>query len=667
MSKPQTLVVIDRRDALNVAAQTEAERKARRQGRTVYRLRRHLAPWWAAIAVMVTASLLWGIAAISSTGAAVSLATVLSAVATLVGWLLGRRAGQWRHRVYVGTVAAATWLIAAAWTGPSWTTTLALLLIVLSLSASYWKAIRLAHPLAPSIAEPEDEGFNGLIHERWEKFVANSKGPLSGSKLTGRDTSESHRERYTVLLLPGQQTLSSALANLDRIASGLDVPVRNLVLEPHPNESPTQLQLTVVKQSPIANTVEYTGPKVEDGVIMLGPYADGEGYANWRLWTSGEVPNSGSAWGGFILGGMGSGKSRVMELISIAAMSTGWVETWFIDPQGGASSPALTEHADWAVDLDDAEKVLTALERFIDARGAEMAAEGWIGFDPSPERPLLQVVIDECHEVFAENTERWTTVARKIRKVGGTLVALSQYAGLATFGGSEALRAAICAGNVIVMRAESKQNGHLVPGLELDPMLLPDLPGFGYTVARRGHGRTAPYRAEYVAEPGYWFGIYRGPGLDRLSAHGCGDAYMRRREAAEARMSGLRDLVRRMRAGQGAPPTKPARTEEQATPPATRRHPAIPTVPPPPTLRLVQDRIPTREPETPAPANGREAILARLREGNARTGELQKVAGVGETRIRQLITELIDANQITKVSHGTYRLAEAETAVPETR
>ncbi|HEY9251595.1 MAG TPA: hypothetical protein VIP06_02970 [Nocardioides sp.] len=655
MSKAQTLVVVDKRDPRSIAAEAEARLKARRQGRTIYRLRRHLVPWWCAFWLLALAAAMWGLAAVTTTSTAIAAALALSPEVGFVGWMISRRTGQWRHRAELATALAAGWLIYAAWTGPSWTILLALVLLTIGLSLKYWKAIRLQHPLGPPPGTAEEDEFSGPTDERWRKFVAGPKGPLTGSRLTGHDTSQTHRERFTVMLLPGQQTLSSALANIDRIASGLDVPVRNLVLEPHPNESPTQLQLTVVTQSPIAKTVEYTGPKVEDGVIKLGPYADGEGYANWRLWTSGEVPNSGSAWGGFILGGMGSGKSRVMELITIAAMSTGWCETWFIDPQGGASSPALTKHADWAVDLDDAEKVLTALERFIDARGAEMASEGWIGFDPSPERPLLMVVIDECHEVFVDNTERWTTVARKIRKVGGAIVALSQYPGLSTFGGSEPLRSAICAGNVIVMRAESKQNGQLVPGLELDPMLLPDLPGFGYTVARRGHGRTAPYRSEYVTDPSYWYGIYPGPGLDRLSAHGCGKDYEQRHQVAEERMSGLRKLVERMRNGLGAAPEPKRRPSANQT--ATSAG-AFPTVPAPPTFNNVQDKLPARSPEPiPAkPSNAREAILARLADGEAKTGELQAAAGVGETRTRELLKELIKAERMTKVGHGTYRL-----------
>lgn len=654
------MLVISRDDALNVAAQNEAERKVRRQGRTVYRLRRHLTPWWAALAVLPLTGLLWGVGSMSSTGTAVSIAALLSAVLGVVGWLLGRQAGQWRRRVWVGTGAASVWLPYAVLTGPSWDAALALVLIVCTLSARYWQAIRIPHPLAPADPEEEKDPKDGPVHQRWKLYAACQGGTLPGSWLTGRDTSDpGGRERYDLHLFPGRQTHSLALANLDKVSSALNLPMRNFVLEPHPNELPTMMRLTVMKKSPIQATVKYTGPKVGGGIIQIGPYGDGDGTASWRYWTPGEVPNAGSWWGGAIIAGMGSGKSRLMELLATGLLSTGHAVVWFIDPQGGASSPSLKKAADWFVDLDGAEKMLDALERITKWRGKEMDDEGWIGFDPTPERPGITVFIDEAHEVFLDKAlaQRWTTLARKIRKVGISLVILSQYPGLKTFGMQEPLRAAVLAGNLVAMSIEANGQKQLMPGLDIDPGTLPKDPGFGFTVRRGGKfGRTAPFRAEYVEHPDEWLGMFPSPTLDPLATNSAGQGYLDRHKDMAAALVTVRAEIEAMRAGRAVASAIVTRAiEQESTGEELGDGFLVPAFPG--RLQLVKP-----EAEPPAPANGREAILAVLAQGDAKTGELQKAAGVGETRIRQLIGEMVKAEKIKKVGHGLYRLIDSAEA-----
>jgi hypothetical protein len=58
------------------------------------------------------------------------------------------------------------------------------------------------------------------------------------------------------------------------------------------------------------------GPRAfnpETGLINLGPFSDGEGFATWKLFTKDSM------WGGFICGSTGSGKSRTIESICMAA------------------------------------------------------------------------------------------------------------------------------------------------------------------------------------------------------------------------------------------------------------------------------------------------------------------------------------------------------------
>jgi hypothetical protein len=634
-------------DARQIRAETIAARDQRRKGRTLYRLRRHLAPWWAAVTVMALGATTWLVDWLTDHQAAVTVAALTACVVLFVGWMIARRSGRWRRRVITAAVVAALWLAWVAQTGPTWDAPLVLLVATVAIAARWWSTVRIPHPKAPTPPEPARK--EGPIELRWANYVANQKGALPDSYLTDKDTSQKNRTVFTGQLVPGQQTLGMAISGMERIASGLDTPFTRLIIEPHPDLSPRRIRVTIVEHSPIEKTVQYQGPRVHDGIIDLGPYADGGGFGPWRLWTPGEVPNGGSWWGGGIFAGMGIGKSRLIELISIGALSTGYAAVWFIDPQGGASSPALKDHADWYADADGAPAILGALERITAWRGKQMAKEGWIGFDPRPERPGILVIIDEAHEVLARNTNRWKTLTRKARKVGIGIVAVSQYPGLDTFGGQEPLRAAILAGNVVAMRAESNQNGQLIPGLEVDPKTLPELPGFGYTVRRAGaFGRTAPYRAEYVADPGHWLKRYPPPPLDALSANAAGDEYLSRQGAMEAaRLEAAAD-VEAMEAGRPAT-WEPSTSKPESSNDAMEAS-EPPAFPAPPTLHVVP---PAPEPQ----GNGRGRILAALADGPASPKMLRDNCGLGETRVATLLKELIADGIVEQQGRGLYRLS----------
>lgn len=614
-----------------------AERSERRKGSMLYRLRRQLVPWYAAAATFALAVVLWitdlaydgrisGYLAVGTAAAGLGLVAVVVTFARSAF-------GPWRRRVLAAGVAAVGWLVAAELRGLSLPLVAALGMLTVGYGAGWWRAVRIGYPTdRQPIPEPDTEN----VISRWSRYIGNNGGPLPESLLTEHELTRAG-ERYTVNLAPGKQTLASALGALDRISSGLDVPVRNLVLESHESESPSKLRLTVVTSSPIADTVTFDGPDVADGVVYLGPYADGEGSAPWRLWTPGDAPHQGSWWGGLVIGGMGIGKSRKMELISISAMSTGYTVIWFIDPQGGASSPALRNHADWYTDLDGSIDLLGALERIVDWRGKENAANGWIGFDPSPGRPGLVVMIDEAHEVFSRETVRWTTLARKARKVGVSLVAFSQYPGLSTFAGSEPLRAAIMAGNAAVMHADSRQNGQLMPGLQVDPLTLPKVPGYSYTVASRSWGRTAPFRDRYVKEPADWMTLYRQPKLDQLAARVAGKIYSERHQRAAADREALEAQLAAV-VGDRRTPTAPA---------AAGGTLLVPTFP---TLDGLQLSI-----AKPDLSDAQERVWEALGTESRRYAELIDITGWSKSRLTVVLRDMVDAGHLTKEGHGKYR------------
>lgn len=618
--------------------QAAAERRERRRGSIFFRLRRHLWPWYAALTIQAAAVAVW-IATWAYDGRhvgylAASVAITGFAVVGMLAAFVRAAFGTWRRRVLAATTAATCWLTTATLTGPSWPLTACLVAATVGFGAGWWRAIRIGYPTEHKTIEPT--GLESIVG-RWSRYVANNGGPLPESLLSEHETTKAG-ETYTVNLAPGKQTLASALGSLDRISSGLDVPIRNLVLESHASESPAKLQLTVVRRSPIAQTVAFTGPVVTNGVVELGPYGDGEGCAPWRLWTPGDAAHQGSWWGGLVIGGMGIGKSRKLELIAISAMATGSTVVWFIDPQAGASSPALRGHADWYTDLSGATTMLSALERIVDWRGKENAANGWIGFDPSPERPGILVMIDEAHEVFAGHTDRWTTLARKARKVGIGLVAFSQYPGLSTFAGSEPLRAAIMAGNAVVMYADSRQNGQLMPGLEVDPLTLPKVPGFSYTVASRTWGRTAPFRDRYVTDPATWMAKYPQPPLDALATRAADTSYGRRREKEAADLEALRNDLAGMTGDHTGTPTTSGGDGQLI----------VPKFP-----RLI---LPTPVAEPSADLSDAQArVWEAVGPDEARYGELLEATGWSKSRLTAVLRDMVDADHLSKQGHGRYR------------
>jgi hypothetical protein len=615
--------------AVDLAEGVATKQEQQRQSRMRYRHRHRLGPWYAAAALLGTVAACWAIQVGAGFGwlvAAVGVASVYI-----------RSAGipeRWRKRFRIAGIAAALWVGSAATAGPSWDAVLWLAVLTVVFSASWWRHHRMGYPTGPLPPDQPDLSVVGM----WSRHVGNNDGPVPGSFLTDK-TDTRNGEQYAVNLVPGKQTLATALGVVDKIQSGLNVEHGHLVLEQHPSRLPTKLTLTVVRRSPVRETVHYQGPSVVDGVVHLGLYADGDGMAPWRLWTPGETANSGSGWGGLVIGGIGSGKSRLLEELCIGAMSTGWTVVWFVDPQGGASSPALQEHADWYCETDDGSvlDMLKALEAIAAKRAKENAAprRKWMGFDPSPDRPLILVVIDEAHEVFSDKryTERWEKLARKCRKVGIGFVALSQYPGLTSFGGSEPLRAAVMGGNGVIMYADSNQNRQLMPGVVVDPLTLPkDLPGFGYTLESRGFGRTAPFRAFYVDDPSAWMARYEMPPLDEKSAEAAGRAYANRR-------------------------TEPGDVLPM---------PDLALAPPPPGDALQPPRIITlaqaaeRAQQTPQPAQpplseAQRKVWDALAAGERTTAELGDATTWGPTRLNNVLRNMTTAGLVTKVAHGRYR------------
>lgn len=608
-------------------------------------LLKQYAPWIAAASLLVVGAICWLIRWRMDPLTAVSLAALVAAGGSWAAWMIGRRTKKWRTRVHWAAGVGSFWLIWTAGTGPSWRAVLILVLGTVLCSGRWWQANRPPHPKAPSreaVPVPVDQS----IPVMWAEKVGNKSGAVPDSTLSHEDTTDPDCTTYQINLDPGKHEQTYVLSQLGRIASGLSLPVKKVFPEPHPeDENPNHMRLTIVHTSPIDETLPYLGARLSGehlNIIDVGPYGDAKGWAPWRMWAPGEEPMTGSWLSGFIVGGTGIGKSRLMELLAAGYMASGNAIVWFADPQGGASSPALKKYADWYVDAEGTTRMLHVLEQIAAEREMEMGVEEWTRFDPSPSRPGIVVFLDECHVTFGQYGKRWANLARKTQKVGISFVGLTQYASLESLGGQEPLRSSLLA-NAIVMKANSNENKNLIAGLEVNPETLPKIPGFGYVIGTDGT-RTAPFRAEYLADPARWFEQYEMPSLDPLSANAAGDNYQMRRETQAELHESNRLRVAAMRGGTWQPQLDEPDLDDEG--PAKDEPRAF-------DVRQFPSAVPPPAPEKPA----RERVLVAVAQGTTRTEEIRRAVGLGTSQLHAVLKDLLESKELERPTAGVYQLA----------
>ena len=681
------------------AAQIRADREARRRDRMRYRLRHQIAPhkvlvavwsaaWLARAAVWLTGD---AEAVAAGTAGAAGLAAVVVAMVMRKGRT--RRVRTW---LYMCLAAAVTWLTIAAGHGVDWTTTAALAGIGYGLALPYWRQHRIPN-IAPAPATAPAFDLDG-IPALWAANIASKGGPLPESYLLDPQIGP-RKERYTVQLRAGRQSIATAMTALTLLASGLHVAQEDIVIERHASGDASRICLTVVRKSPIKVSQPYTGPQWDydpatgNGTVFLGPYADGDALAPWKVFTRNSL------WGGIVIGGIGSGKSRLLESLLCSMRDSGLIATFYGDPQGGTSSDALASNATWAArGNEQIMAMLRGLDRLVYWRGIENSSKGRSGFTPRPTRPGVVVVIDECHMILSdeiygtEATAICERIGRVGRKLGIALVLASQEGDLSTFGGSNALRNAARRGNTVVLRTLNPQAVSVLK-LDFDPSLLPDLPGYGYTVAAEGtNDRTAPFRGFYLdeltddeldavhagAEPregtSHWW-LARTPDAsldeDMVALRALGTPFADRNvavDSARAELIGqLDDLISgRIDAVEYANPTKPATDTGQAN--GYGKIVAFPGA-----LNLDAPAAPA--PAEPTPAGGQTPtgltpaardVYQAIKAGTSKKGDLIATTGLSDSGVIKALSELMARGDVVKARHGHYTLAGDQPATDTT-
>lgn len=625
---------------------------------TAVRLRTQIAPHAAAGSVLVAGL---GMDAVVAAGgvSAPSMALIAAAVSapTVAGLVLRarRRGSEWVRRLLLGGAAAAGWLVAAPY-GVEPVDIAVLVAGEYAFAARWWQTHRPGYPTdeVPEIVEeePEAEPLTPVeqIIADWDEFIACSGGPLEKSRLIAPQQHK-HGYAFTLQLWRGRHTLTTAIAALERLASGLDCSVDQIIVESHPLLKGANCRFQLITNSPIAGNVVFDGPRRRGGELELGPYADGSGEAVYRLYTPGSM------WSGLIIGGTGIGKSRVVENIVISALSGGDTEYWYLDPNRGGSSPALAEHADWFATGDEADTVLAAAISILEARADENAVEALTGFTPSPERPGLLIVVEECHNVFTPNTAKaWSRIAREGRKVGLSLLCVSQKSSLDTFGNEDAIRSSVMEGNALVLRSTSNQTGQMMAGLQVDPKTLPKIPGYAYVQGSEETGvRTAPFRNRNTAPDhgpgaGRWLTAQPRPGLETLAATAtlvAGTAYRDRHTSTTTGRAGSRARVEALRNGHLPADMLQGAKETVTTMPAN--------VVEFPTFQIVDSHTPTQH--GTALSASHQAVLDAVTAGINRPADIENAVGLRHRRVAALLADLVASGHLTKTGHGRYQAA----------
>jgi|GEM_PF-2544009 len=672
-------------------AQRRAEQRAERTllADIERRNRNQLMPHYITAGLVGLAQVVHALAAQAHAAGVAAVVTGLAcAAAGAAGHVLLRRRehllAEWTLWSGLLTAAMSLWMVSAVISGFTWGSLAVALAGDYAFGARWWAANRHPEAVEPE-AEPEpevapvevDESLLALYPRRWADYLGGTGCILAGSQLVSGEPFK-HGIEYILRLHPGKHDLDMVRANMSKIASGLGHPQTKLTVDPY-EENPALARFRVVTHSPVAADVYFHGPQYDDGQIVLGPYIDGLGDAVWRLYTDNSI------WGGLIVGGTGSGKSRLIDVIALTALYTGYTYVIHVDGQDGMSCPQLWEHAQERYGADDAEYALRRLIAMQQYRQRNRHGGGH-GFNPAPEYPGILVIVDEAHVVVTkENAEKWAKLAREARKVGIAVIMADQDGSLETFKKS-VLRGSLRAGNAVGLRTDERSQGQILAHGQFNLHDLPAIPGYGHTLGevarhapfknrwvptredaakREAKGKPLPQGLRLVED---WYEQAPKIALDHGTLHAGNRA---RRDGLAAAPATTPAAMPAPAAAQAAPST----AQGDATPRPMRM--VLPTVP---KLRGTDG---ANTPTSPTPAatatpavpdaagseqlgmelsESEQRVLAAIRAGHTQPSTIAEHVGLTRQRVGALLGTLAGKELVTKTGSGPAVRYEATTA-----
>jgi hypothetical protein len=583
-----------------------------------------------------------------------------------------------RRRFIAAVWGAASWLSYVAAVGLTWGSIATLITVGSMLSLLFWREHRVYGRDPAPVMLPVGE--DNMFVDRWNKNLGGKGKKLAGTKLTEMEIIRSGY-RFTLELIPGQHTVSLTQGMKASIESGLRLmPGQEVIIEHHPSEPAPTALLTIVTKSTVKLDQLWPGPELsfdsERGSVLLGPYIDGEGIARWSVYRKDGM------FGGFIQGGIGSGKSRLIENIAtaLAGSKTHPTTIWFACGQNGASSPYLMKKATaTATTAEQVYEMLLAAVAVMDVNGLENQENDAVGFHPTGARPGLLIIIDEFHNFLDEQQhgdlavkiqKLMVKLAREARKAGVALILATQEPLLTAFGHpshADNLRSRLLEGNGVMMRSETN-NAKQVFKVEVNARDFPDLPGYGFLARPTPGDRQAPFRGYFVndAAQEQWAHSFTWRVLSKLQASAvaedAGRWYADRDKLAVARQSDNAARLARLRAGLARP--KEEREAEQLAEDTGVRvtvgssfgdgMPGVDDV----TKFWAAGPAPVHEPSARERSltEPQRRVATAIGGGAVTPTEIQAATGLAKTRVHELLKELTTMEVIHKPTYGSYAL-----------
>lgn len=371
------------------------------------------------------------------TGRFMAQAGVLGLVLTALGTMLSRSLGGWWLVAGVGGAAGWVWLKSKGvpvwllrWSGAGlawlilawWLPHVAAGLMVLTLllaAGLLWlrrEPVEVVNVEAEEVSPAEREAHAQAV-ERWDALSANGKLP-------GTTVLDSSTDRigwlFKLALAPGM-TVSEARKYIGNLESAMHVASGSARLIPDPADA-SRCILRVVRRDPLEAIIPWPGPAIKSVMepIPLGKFEDG----STVLFSLLRKVSEGT---GVMMGGVTrSGKSSLLYVIVGNLVACPDVVLWVADLKDGVSFTPWT-HCLGRLEIEDegALNMIGAVERVMKARGKVLRERGALSWTPTPEEPLLVVIIDEFHELN-EHMERLAKLAKKGLALGIHLLLSTQ-------------------------------------------------------------------------------------------------------------------------------------------------------------------------------------------------------------------------------------------------
>jgi len=435
-----------------------------------WRFRKHLVPfaWLAGLAVAsgvraVPHPLLWG---------------MLASVAVPVLMVLcTRHLPDWTRRaVDVAALVTSAWLPLLAMLPlrqcVPW------LLLTWAPLAALWVRHYRWRPQSPApLPAPDDDAATWAAlceQQKWNARLGTAERLVGGGR------------RYPVQCDGIKTVMKKILAQPDHVAGAWHSPVTEVYAERDPKGVTTAGFLTILPGNSLQASAWWDGAGMDPatGLVQAGRFADGSP-AHMKWYT----PRYGTRHD-LISGTTGSGKTALLDLYCMIALTSGCFVPIICDPQEGQSLPFWRDKCLYASGVGQVERMLRGLYAGFLDRSSYLATLPWVDdgvkmpgmpfFDYElTGLPMPLIILDEAHMVLKDGSRQQRAIrdavldmARLIRKTGGKMTLATQMPSLEDLGGKQALRDMLRGGNVWSGRTANRVATGML-GLVKDPSEIP--------------------------------------------------------------------------------------------------------------------------------------------------------------------------------------------------